>query len=136
MIKINAMDHIGLFIADARAAAKWYVENLGFKQIGAFTPPDGADVVFVRSEAAGVTYELIGLSKDMPAYAAIADGKAKVDHIAYSVDSVEDTFELAKKLGMDITDPITNIPEFWDNGFRYFKVRGPGGEIVELCKIL
>ena len=35
MIKNRKMDHIGLAVTDLNAAAKWYMDVLGFERIGA-----------------------------------------------------------------------------------------------------
>lgn len=136
MIKLNGMQHIGVYLTDARAAADWYEKNLGFKRLATFTTSGGNEVIFIRSDAVGTTYELVGQVPGTPGYDAVKDGKALIDHIAYTVDNVEAAYEQAKQDGLEIISEITNIPEFWDNGFRYFMVKGPCGEKVEFCKIL
>ncbi len=131
MIKTNDLMHIGVYMADPVKAADWYVKNMGFKQIGDFTLGSGHRAVFVRSDATGVTYELVGQPKGSDAYNGFLKGPADIAHIAYTVDDVDAAFAQAKKEGLEIIEGIVELPEFWERGYRYFMVKAATGETVE-----
>ncbi len=136
MIKTTELQHIGIYMTDPAAAADWYVKNMGFQIIGDFTiAANSVRAVFIRSQALGVTYELVGQPKGTPLYDELRKNSS-VDHIAYTVEDVDAAFAQAKAENLDITEGIVEIPEFWEKGFRYFKVRTPTGESVEFCRIL
>ena len=73
MIKNRKMDHIGLAVTDLNAAAKWYMDVLGFERIGAFVAPDGTPVNFLKS--GDLVYEIY-----QPAGGVAAPGK--IDHFS------------------------------------------------------
>ena len=136
MIAITGTDHIGLYVADARKAANWYIGNLGFKEVGAFKLPAGHSIIFVRSETAGITYEMVQQPAGSPAAAEFATKPGRVDHIAFSVADVEKAFSDAKKAGAEVIEGIVHLPELWKNGYRYFMIKGAGGETVEFGQVL
>ncbi len=136
MIATAGLQHIGLFVANARRSADWYVNAMGFREIGRFATRIGQDVIFVRSDALGVTYELVQQPAGSEAAAEFANNPGRVDHLAFLVDDIEAAFRQAKQDGEHIIEGIVDIPEFWDNGFRYFLVRAAGGERVEFCTVL
>lgn len=136
MIETAALQHVGVFVANARKAADWYIDAMGFKEIGHFRTGGGQDVVFVRSDALGLTYELVQQPAGTAAAEEFANGPGRVDHLAFVVNDIESAFEEAKRRGEEIIEGIVDIPEFWERGFRYFLVKAAGGERVEFCTVL
>ena len=46
-------------------------------------------------------------------------------------------YKFCVEAGYEIcTNGIEEIPRFWDNGFRYFKIVSPTGEQIEFGQIL
>lgn len=131
MIKTTKLDHIGVYLADPVKDADWYVKYLGFKITGDFTLPSGHRAIFIVNDAANVTYELVGQPEGSPEYAKFKNGPADIAHVAFAVADVDEAFKQAKADGLDITEGIVDLPEFWSKGYRYFMVKTPTGEIVE-----
>lgn len=65
--------------------------------------------------------------------AALCDGA--VDHIAIDVTDLDKAYDAVKAAGYAIAEERQALP-FWENGVRFFKIRGPAGEMLELCQRL
>ena len=64
-------------------------------------------------------------------------GDGHIDHIALNVLDIEQAYADIQKSGFEILE--TNAPvflPFWANGVKFFTVRGPDGEKVEVNQIL
>jgi catechol 2,3-dioxygenase-like lactoylglutathione lyase family enzyme len=136
MLATTATAHIGLYVANAKAAAKWYVDTLGFKEIGSFMTASGHRAVFVRSDALDITYEVVQQPDGSDAAKEFATNPGRVDHVAFAVADVEKAFADAKKMGAEVIEGIVDLPEFWAKGYRYFMIKGAAGEKVEFGQIL
>lgn len=134
MIKTTGLDHIGVYLADPVKSADWYVKNMGFRITGDFTLKSGHHAIFIRDDASGVTYELVGQPEGSPDYQRFLTGPSDVAHVAYGVADIEAAFKQAKDEDMEITEGIVELPEFWERGYKYFMVKTPTGEIVEFGK--
>ncbi len=135
MIEIKELQHIGILVPDAQAAAKWYIEKSGFCKKAEFYT-GGNRVIFVYNAAGRVLCELIQRPEGSEEAEEIKKNGGRIDHIAYAVEDIETEYEKAVKSRMNILEDIVDIPEFWDRGFRYFLVRSQSGEKVEYCKVL
>ena len=63
--------------------------------------------------------------------------QAKIDHSAFESNDIEADYKFCVEAGYEIcTNGIEEIPRFWDNGFRYFKIVSPTGEQIEFGQIL
>lgn len=136
MISTRKLDHIGVYVADARKAADWYIAAMGFKEIGNFRLAAGHSIIFVRSESLSLTYEFVQQPSGSPLAEELGKHGGRVDHLAFIVDDIEASFLSAKTAGEDIIEGIIDLPELWQNGFRYYMVRTAGGERIEFCSIL
>lgn len=127
MIKGRKLDHIGVGVTDVEASCAWYRDILGFTVIGDFVT-GGVQAYFLKS--GDTVYEMY--QEDLP-----TEIQGKIDHIAYVSEDIEADYAFCKEQGYTITtDGIEAIPEFWDNGCRYFKIASPTGEQVEFCQVL
>ncbi|HBL76959.1 MAG: hypothetical protein A2W90_00670 [Bacteroidetes bacterium GWF2_42_66] len=59
-----------------------------------------------------------------------------IDHIAFDVSNIDETFELLKNEGFTILEDSPVYLNFWEKGCKYFNVLGPDGERLEFCQIL
>ena len=128
MIKGRKLQHIGLACKDVEANAKWYQEVLGYEVIGCFG--GGAhNVYFLKSgETVYEMYQVDSLPEAV---------QGKVDHIAFDSYDIEADYKFCVEQGYQIcTNGIEEIPRFWDNGFRYFKILSPCGEQIEFSQNL
>lgn len=127
MIQNRKFQHVGIACTDVEAAAKWYQDNLGFRVTGCF--PAKHNCYFL--EGNGVVYELYQ-QDDMPAAV-----QGKVDHIAFCSDDIESDYRYCQEAGYQFTtDGIEELPQFFDRGFRYFKIKSATGEEIEFGQIL
>ena len=120
MVKSKGLQHIGILVPDAEAAAKWYIEKSDFEKKGEFTA-QGSRVIFVYSRDTKVMCELIQRPAGSEEAADVEKHGGRIDHIAYEAEDLEKEF----------AHGIVEVPEFWENGFQYFLVYGAGGEKVE-----
>ena len=128
MIKGRKLQHIGLACKDVEANAKWYQEVLGYEVIGCFGGGPH-NVYFLKSgETVYEMYQVDSLPEAV---------QGKVDHIAFDSYDIEADYKFCVEQGYQIcTNGIEEIPRFWDNGFRYFKILSPCGEQIEFSQNL
>jgi catechol 2,3-dioxygenase-like lactoylglutathione lyase family enzyme len=136
MLNLKNLQHIGVCVADASKNAQWYIDALGFVKMGEFHTDDGFKAVFVKSEKTGAMYEFYQHPEGSAGAAEMDIRKGVLDHIAYEVDDLEGEYKKAVEEGLEVLQGLTDIPSFWDNGFRYFIVKSPAGDKVEICKVL
>lgn len=123
---LTGLQHIGLPVKDYEAARKFY-GDLGFENIYETRQPNGGKVCFYRL---GNLEMEIYEADDIPG----ADGA--IQHIALDCLDIDRAFERAKKLGLPIVSDGVEKLDYWDNGIKFFHVRGPAGEKVEFCQKL
>lgn len=121
----TGIQHIGIPTNDLSATEEFFTQ-LGFKKT--YSTMNGAcGVMFLQLRNVVIeTYET-----DQPAKAAGA-----IDHICLDVKNIDALFEVVKSSGFMLLDKKVNSVPFWSNGIKYFKIKGPNGEIVEFCEIL
>lgn len=124
MLSCRSLDHIGIASLNADEDVKFYCEVLGFRIIGHFGP-----CYFIQNGS--TTYEIYP-NPNLP-----ADAVGKVDHVSYVSADIEADYAYALEKGYEITtNGIEEIPRFWANGCRYFKIKSPTGEQIEFNQIL
>lgn len=132
MIKNKGHQHTGMPVKDAKAAAEWYIENLGFTMKGFFTEGT-TDLAFVEKD--GYVIEFIA-PQEGPLREAILNGECdSIHHVAFEVEDVEKAHEEALALGYNITVPITQNSIF-ENGTKYFMGTTPDGQLLEFSQML
>ncbi|MFA6820494.1 MAG: VOC family protein [Bacteroidaceae bacterium] len=121
----TGIQHIGIPTNDLSATEAFFTQ-LGFKKT--YSTMNGAcGVMFLPLRNVVIeTYET-----DQPAKAVGA-----IDHICLDVKNIDALFEIVKSAGFMLLDKKVNSVPFWSNGIKYFKIKGPNGEIVEFCEIL
>lgn len=118
--------HTCLNVADAEAAADWYVEQLGFEESWEFATADGGTRnVYVAADN-GVEIQLSETEGETEFEAGTA-----WDHLAVGVDSVDEAFERIDHHGV-VREPADQ-PEA---GARTGFVEDPDGHVVELVEPL
>ena len=121
----TGIQHVGIPTKDMDATKKFY-EDLGFE--AAFeTVNDGARVCFLKMHYLVMeVYE----SED-------AAGKiGAIEHVAIDVTDIEQVYkEICDKNMNTLQDEIHFLP-FWDNGVRFFTIKGPNEEKIEFSQFL
>lgn len=134
-LKINRLQHIGLPITDLAISQKFY-ESLGFKNVmsSTFNHKGGAGNVAMMKYG-NITIELYQMP-DSEIDEIKNRGDGRIDHIAFDVDDIEETYRTLKPLGYSIIEDKPVFLNFWDKGCKYFNILGPDGERLEFCQIL
>ena len=121
----TGIQHVGIPTKDMDATKKFY-EDLGFE--AAFeTVNDEARVCFLKM------YNLV-----MEVYESEdAAGKiGAIEHVAINVTDIEQVYkEICDKNMNTLQDEIHFLP-FWDNGVRFFTIKGPNEEKIEFSQFL
>jgi len=134
-LKINNLQHVGLPITDLAVSQKFY-ESLGFRNVMSSTFNNNGGTGSVAMMKRGdIIIELYQMPE--PALNEIkkrTDGR--IDHIAFDVDDIEETYKLLKSEGYSIVEEKPVYLAFWEKGCKYFNILGPGGERLEFCQIL
>ena len=121
----TGIQHVGIPTKDMDATKKFY-EDLGFE--AAFeTVNDEARVCFLKM------YNLV-----MEVYESEdASGKiGAIEHVAIDVTDIEQVYkEICDKNMNTLQDEIHFLP-FWDNGVRFFTIKGPNEEKIEFSQFL
>lgn len=132
---IGGWSHLGIPVTNLGKSKKFY-EDLGFAQVmnAEIRKEEGTiEVAFMEFQGFQIElYKLFG--DDLEAMSLRKDGR--IDHIALDVVDIEKAFEELKKANFDIIDAELNYLSFWDNGVRYFTIKGPDGEKIEFNQIL
>jgi catechol 2,3-dioxygenase-like lactoylglutathione lyase family enzyme len=58
-----------------------------------------------------------------------------IDHISLDCTDIDTAYAEAQEAGFRVSGEIEFLP-FWTKGVRFFKIEGPGKEIIEYCQIL
>lgn len=77
-------------------------------------------------------YQLPPSDGDTPA--ARKDGF--IDHVALNVKNVDQAFEELTAAGVATLEEAPIVLPFWENGVKFFNIRGPDGEKIEFGQIL
>ena len=125
--KIVGVAHIGLPTNDINKTITFY-KRLGFKVImETYNEKAKEKVAFLQIQNYCIECFENG-------QAAMADGAYQ--HVALDVSDIDSTYENVCKNQFEvITDGIEELP-FWDNGVKFFMIKGPNKERIEFCQKL
>ena len=59
-----------------------------------------------------------------------------IDHIAIDVKDIEKVYEMVTAAGLNTTKDTVHFLPFWENGVRFFTIKGPNRENVEFSQYL
>lgn len=134
-LKINRLQHIGIPILNIETSQIFY-ERLGFKvAMQATFTHQGAQGKVTMMQLKEIIIELYQMPE--PELSSIKQRTAgRIDHIAFDVDDIEETFALLKNESFAVVEETPVFLNFWQKGCRYFYILGPDGERLEFCQIL
>lgn len=134
-LKINRLQHIGVPVTDLKTSAAFY-KRLGFADVmNAGFEYNGGVGRAIMMRLKDITIELYQVPEaDLAEIHARKNGH--IDHIAFDVDDIEQTYAVLKNAGLDIVEPQPVFLWFWKKGCRYFNILGPDGERLEFNQVL
>ena len=134
-IRINGLQHVGIPVGDLTVSKEFY-ERLGFEvvMVAPFVHRgETGSCCMMRRE--NIIIELYRMPEiDLTAIRARKDGH--IDHVAFDVPDIGETFSVLKSAGFHIIEPEPVFLAFWKNGCKYFNITGPDGERLEFNQIL
>ena len=133
---LRGLQHIGLPVTNLERSKAFYSE-LGFVEIMRTDLPKASEAIQVAMmHHEELTLELYQLEKEeRQMIANRTDGH--IDHIALDVMDIEQAYTEICAAGLEVLeeDAPVFLP-FWDQGVKFFTIRGPDGEKVEFNQIL
>ena len=124
---IVGVAHIGLPTNDLKKTIEFY-KSLGFEVIlETYNEKAKEKVAFLQIQ----NYCIVSFENGQ---AVMADGAYQ--HVALDVRDIEEMYKKICENGYEvITDGIEQLP-FWDNGVKFFMIKGPNEERIEFCQKL
>lgn len=124
---IVGVAHIGLPTNDLKKTIEFY-KSLGFEVIlETYNEKAKEKVAFLQIQ----NYCIESFDN---VQAVMADGAYQ--HVALDVRDIEEMYKKICENGYEvITDGIEQLP-FWDNGVKFFMIKGPNEERIEFCQKL
>ena len=133
---LRGLQHIGLPVTNLERSKAFYSE-LGFVEIMRTDLPRASEAIQVAMmHHEELTLELYQLEKEeRQMIANRTDGH--IDHLALDVMDIEQAYTEICAAGLEVLeeDAPVFLP-FWDQGVKFFTIRGPDGEKVEFNQIL
>lgn len=132
---LGGWSHLGVPTADIEASRAFY-RDFGFDEaLYAEIELDDGLACISMMELNGFMVELYQLPEfSVEALAALEDGN--IDHIALDVADADAAYEALKQAGFDPLEDAPVALPLWENGVKYFNVRGPNGEKVEFNQVV
>lgn len=124
---IVGVAHIGLPTNDLKKTIEFY-KSLGFEVIlETYNEKAKEKVAFLQIQ----NYCIESFENGQ---VVMADGAYQ--HVALDVRDIEEMYKKICENGYEvITDGIEQLP-FWDNGVKFFMIKGPNEERIEFCQKL
>lgn len=134
-IKINSLQHIGIPVTNLQNSVAFY-QKLGFSNAMTATfDHNGEQGNVVMMQLGDIIMELYQMP-DAELDAIRNRGNGHIDHVAFDVDNVDETFAILKAASFQIMEPQPVFLQFWNKGCKYFNIIGPDGERLEFNEIV
>jgi lactoylglutathione lyase len=132
---INGWSHLGIPVTDIERTEAFY-HQFGFKKVmEAVIPVEDQEIkasIMSFNDLFLEFYQL--LPADLEEIRNRKDGF--IDHVTLDVTDINQAFDELKAAGITpLEDEPVELP-FWENGVKYFFVRGPDGEKFEFNQVL
>jgi catechol 2,3-dioxygenase-like lactoylglutathione lyase family enzyme len=122
MTDIVGIHHIGFTVADVERSAQWYVEVLGFEEVGQYRSAAAErHKIFLRHRRLGVRLGLV--EHEASTGGAFDETQVGLDHLAFAVSSRADLDQWAERLaraGVDFS-PIAESLTISDAAVLVFR---------------
>ena len=133
---LSGLQHLGIFVTDIEKSKDFY-KQFGFKEVLVKTVPyEPEDVELAFLEQGGFTIELVQLGGEMKQQIANRED-GQIDHVALNVKDVEKAYKEVVAAGFEVLEENAPVAmDLFDNGVKFFSIRGPDGEKVEFNQML
>ena len=123
----TGIQHIGIPTNDIEKTIEFY-KKLGFETaLQTINEEAGEKVAFLKLKTLVIeTYE----NKQ----AKLTNGA--IDHVAIDVKDIEETYKEVCAMDLNTTNDEIHFLPFWDNGVKFFTIKGPNEEKVEFSQFL
>ena|SRR5688572_12332643 len=132
---ITGLQHIGIPVTDLNTSTEYY-KQLGFSIVMEasfdFKGEKGQCVMMRSGDMLLEFYQFP--ANELTAIKNRKDGH--IDHIAFNVTNIDETFSECKRAGYTILEESPVFLQFWRNGCKYFNILGPDGERLEFNQVL
>ncbi|MDY0095067.1 MAG: VOC family protein [Candidatus Vecturithrix sp.] len=132
---LGGWSHLGIPVTNL-AKSKTFYQQFGFHEIMYAEIPVNGDAIkaaMIQKEDFIIElYQLAGA--ELAEISARKDGH--IDHIAFNVVDIDQAYAELQAAGMKMIEDAPVYIDFWDQGSKYFNVRGPDGEKLEFNQIL
>jgi lactoylglutathione lyase len=134
-LNITKLQHTGIPVTDIKISEAFYI-RLGFENVmQAGFDHEGEEGICIMMKMLDIVIELYQMpEKNLAEIRARKDGH--IDHIAFDVTDIEETYNVCKTAGLNIIEPAPVYLKFWERGCRYFNIIGPDGERLEFNQLL
>lgn len=134
-LSLKAIQHVGIPVTDIKISEQFYTD-LGFRNVmQADFKHDNDTGTCIMMQQGDIIIEIYQMpDKELPAVAARRDGH--VDHVAFDVANIDETFFILKTAGYKIVEDAPVYLKFWDKGCRFFNILGPDNERLEFNQVL
>ncbi len=124
---INGVQHVGIPTDNLDKSIKFY-ETIGFEVIYQ-TVNEAADEKVAFMQLGNLVMEIYENHRTTMK-------TGSIDHVALDVNDIEKVFEYIRTTSIEmIDDKVMSLP-FWENGVKFFTVKGPNNEKIEFCQKL
>ena len=133
---LKGLQHLGIFVTDVEKSKEFYMQ-FGFKEILRKTvpnEPENVELAFL--EQGGFTIELVQLGGEMKEQIANRED-GQIDHVALDVADIDKALAEIIAAGFEVLEENAPVAmDLFDNGVKFFTIRGPDGEKVEFNQML
>lgn len=124
---ITGLQHIGIPTSDINKAMEFYI-SLGFNvALRTTVNTTNENVVFLTLN--NLVLELYGNS-------CLSSEAGAINHFALEVSDIESAYRCLKNMNYTSIESEIQFLPFWENGIKFFLIKGPNGEIIEFCQKL
>jgi lactoylglutathione lyase len=128
---LQGLQHVGIPVTDLERSKAFYAQ-LGFVEIMRTDLPGAAEAIQVAMMQHGkLIFALYQLDREeRQEISKRTDGH--IDHLALDVTDIEQAYREICAAGLEVLEDAAPVYlPFWDQGVRYFTIRGPDGEKIE-----
>ncbi|MFW6030469.1 MAG: VOC family protein [Halanaerobiales bacterium] len=124
---VTGIQHVGIPTTDITKTVSFY-QSLGFDLAFSVSDEEGnLNVAFLKLKNLIIETYQEGTELSQT---------GSINHIAIDVNDVEKVFRKINEKDYEILDEKINFLPFWENGVRFFTIKGPNNEQIEFSEML